>query len=138
MTVVRYLKGSLPSGDSESAEQQALVRWAALNENRYPGLEMLYAIPNGGHRHVATAVRLKAEGVKAGVPDLCLPVARCGYHGLYIEMKSEKGKLTQLQKRWIEKLNEQTHLAVVCKGFEEARDVIVDYLQGKLSPWQTA
>jgi hypothetical protein len=39
--------------------------------------------------------KLKAEGVRAGVADLCLPAARRGYHGLYIEMKSEEGVATK-------------------------------------------
>ena len=50
----------------------------------------IFAIPNGGARNVVTAAKLKAEGVLAGVPDLCVPMARCGFHGLYIELKNGK------------------------------------------------
>ena len=79
---------------TESAEQQALFMWAALQSAAYPELTLLYHIPNGGSRHKAEAGRLKAEGVKAGVPDLCLPVARGGFHGLYVELKRERGSRT--------------------------------------------
>jgi hypothetical protein len=57
-----------------------------------------YAVPNGGYRNIYVARKLKAEGVKAGVADLCLPAARRGYHGLYLEMKSEEGVATKEQK----------------------------------------
>ena len=54
-------------------EQVALFGWAEYNEAYYPELRLLYAIPNGGHRHKAMSAELKAEGVKPGVPNLCLP-----------------------------------------------------------------
>ena len=56
--------------DGEHVEQAALFRWAEFARARLPELTLLHAIPNGGHRHKATAARLKAEGVKRGVPDL--------------------------------------------------------------------
>jgi len=113
---------------SEHDEQKALFEWAAWACGRYPELEYLHAIPNGGHRHIRVAKRLKAEGVKPGVPDLCLPVARDGYHGLYIEMKFGRNKPTDHQERWLEFLNEQGYLAVVCWGWEQARETIEEYL----------
>lgn len=75
---------------TESVEQQCLFRWAAFQSGKYPELKLLYHVPNGGSRKKSEAGRFKAEGVKAGVPDLCLPVARGGYHGLYIELKRLK------------------------------------------------
>lgn len=81
---------------NESVEQQCLFRWAEFASGKYPELRLMYHIPNGGARSKATAGRLKAEGVKAGVPDICLPVSRDGYHGLYIELKRERGgKISQ-------------------------------------------
>ena len=92
--------------DEESQNQQALFRWAELSLSKYPGLEMLYAIPNGGYRNKITAARLKREGVKAGVLDINLDVAGHGYHGLRIEMKSKKGYLTKAQGERIKKNSE--------------------------------
>jgi hypothetical protein len=112
----------------EEAEQMALFRWAKMQENVYPDLRWLHHIPNGGHRHKSTAARLKAAGVKAGVPDLCLPVARCGYHGLYIEMKAGKNDATPSQKKWLKHLREAGYKAAICRGWSEAKDVIVAYL----------
>ena len=66
---------------TESVEQQCLFRWAAFQSGRFPELALLYHVPNGGSRKKAEAGRFRAEGVKAGVPDLCLPVARGGFHG---------------------------------------------------------
>ena len=117
-----------PSRQDEHAEQAALFRWAEFARSRLPELALLHAIPNGGHRHKATAARLKAEGVKRGVPDVCLPVARNGAHGLYIELKTERGKPTPEQLGWIRALRRQGYAAEVCRGWESARSMIEHYL----------
>lgn len=114
---------------TESEEQQALFRWAELQAGAFPELKLLYHIPNGGHRYKSTAGRLRAEGVKAGVPDICLPVSRGGFHGLYIELKRTKGnRATEKQEEWIVALTLQGYMAVVCLGWEPASRVITDYL----------
>lgn len=112
----------------ESQEQQALIEWSNIQAKTYPELELLHHIPNGGKRNIATAARLKREGVKAGVPDLCLPVPRGGWHGLYIEMKAPKGTVSENQKWWIEALRKQGYYAVVCYGWEAAKDTITCYM----------
>lgn len=61
---------------TESEEQVTLFSWARMKEEKYPELRLLYHIPNGGSRNQIEAKHLKAQGVKSGVPDLCLPVAR--------------------------------------------------------------
>lgn len=115
---------------SESEEQQALFQWAEMMKKRFPELSLLYHIPNGGARSKGTAGRLKAEGVKSGVPDVCLPVARGKYHGLYIEMKVGNNKPTQNQIIWIDALINQGYQAKVCYGWQEASNVIERYLRG--------
>ena len=80
-----------PTVPLEDAEQRVIFQWAAMETAACPELWLLYAIPNGGKRAIKTAIALKAQGVKSGVPDMCLPVARGGYHGLYIELKRQKG-----------------------------------------------
>ena len=74
--------------DDESGHQEALFSWAAYQTQRMPELEYLHHVPNGGKRDKATAIALKRQGVKAGVPDIHLPVAKGSYHGLYIELKA--------------------------------------------------
>lgn len=114
----------------EHLSQVALFRWAEYQQNARPELALLFAIPNGGHRHKATAAKLKAEGVKAGVPDICLPVARGEYHGLWIEMKAGRNKPTAPQVQWHMRLSQQGHRVAVCYRWEAARDVIEEYLRG--------
>lgn len=116
----------------ESFEQQALFKWAAYTEGKYPELRLMYHIPNEGVRTKANGGRLKAEGMKAGVPDICLPCARGGYHGLYIEMKRIGGRPTKSQEQWISDLNAQGYYAVVCYGWESAQKVIELYLKGEI------
>ena len=113
----------------EGQEQAALMSWAQMQSWRWPELALLFHIPNGGGRSKAEAGRFKAEGVKAGVPDLFLPVPHGGYHGLFIELKRQAGgRVSTEQKEWIEKLREQGYRVEVCKGWEAAAEVIKEYL----------
>jgi hypothetical protein len=114
---------------SEHDEQVALFAWAALHAGRCPELALMFAIPNGGKRDPVTAVRLRDEGVKPGVPDVCLPVARQGWHGLFIELKYGRNKTTDKQNEWLDRLMEQGYLAVVVWGWNEAVAVIEAYLE---------
>lgn len=115
---------------TEHEEQVALMRLVEMHKSRWPELGMLYAVPNGGDRNMLVAKKLKAEGVKPGVPDLCLPIARGGYHGLYIELKRQKkSQISPEQIAWLQELNGQGYRAEVCKGAKEAWDVILEYVQ---------
>lgn len=125
------MKNNAPSlpVPTESVEQQCLFRWAAFQSGRFPELALLYHVPNGGSRKKAEAGRFRTEGVKAGVPDLCLPVARGGFHGLYIELKRQKGsKTSDDQKAWLSNLEKQGYFVALCKGWEAAAKVITEYL----------
>lgn len=113
----------------ESAEQETVIRWAEYAEGKYPELKLLYHIPNGGSRNVKEAANLKRQGVKAGVPDLCLPATKGKYAGLYIEMKAGNNKPTQKQLEWLEMLKRQGYAAVVCRGADEAIKTIESYLK---------
>ncbi|MDB8814630.1 VRR-NUC domain-containing protein [Romboutsia sp. 1001216sp1] len=113
---------------SEETEQMTLIDWCNINTCIYPELKLIYHIPNGGKRGKSEGARLKRAGVKKGVPDLCLPVPRRNYHGLYIEMKYGNGRTSKEQKEWINKLNEQGYYATVCNGFEEAKEAIERYI----------
>ncbi len=118
---------------SEHTEQVALFRWAAVQKCTLPELALMFAIPNGGHRSKAVAAKLKAEGVKPGVPDICLPVARGGYHGLFIELKAGKNKASAAQTDWITGLNFQGYCAVCLTGWDAARNWIELYLSGRIA-----
>lgn len=117
---------------SESVEQQCLFRWAAYQRGKYPELDLMYHIPNGGKRGKVEAIHFKAEGVKAGVPDICLPVPRGGWHGLYIELKRrEGGRVSPEQTKWLEDLMRQGYYTAICRGWEDAQRVILAYLGKK-------
>jgi hypothetical protein len=123
---------------SEHEEQKIVVEWldtyAAL---RWSGLAVVdgrlpyFAVPNGGKRHIATAKKLKAEGVRAGVPDLVIAIPRGQWHGLFVEMKVKKGGVVQpSQRAWINGLIEMGYCAVWCKGADQAIEAITKYLEG--------
>lgn len=116
---------------SEHQEQAALVHWAELASQSEPDLGLLFAIPNGGYRHPSVAHALKKEGVKPGVPDLFLPVARGRSHGLFVELKAQEGTVSPKQKRWGDLLQAQGYAFAIAYGWEEAKDVITGYLKGE-------
>lgn len=113
----------------EHQHAKKVAQWAKIHACKYPELELLYAIPNGGQRHIAVAAKLKAEGVKRGVPDYCLPVARGRYNGLYLELKAPGGRVTVEQNWWIDKLEDQGYAAGVCYGADEAIRILETYLR---------
>lgn len=116
---------------SEDVEQTQLFTWAAYASGKYPELALMHHIPNGGKRGKAEAARFKAQGVKAGVPDIFLPCARGQYHGLYIELKRVKGgRVSASQEEFIKSLRLQGYRVEVCFGMEQAQKVIVEYLEG--------
>lgn len=86
----------------EDQEQVTLFNWAEMQSGKYPELRLMLHVPNGGKRNAAEAARLKAQGVKPGVPDIFLPIPRQGKHGLWIELKRrEGGRLSEHQTEWI-------------------------------------
>lgn len=85
-------------------------------------------VPNGGKRDAATAIALKRQGVKAGVPDICLPAPRGIYHGLYIELKAGKNTTTAKQRSWLDYLRQQGYFTAVCYGWQTAAELVERYL----------
>lgn len=116
---------------SEDTEQMSVMDWARWNQNAHPELELLHHCPNGGSRNKAEAVKLKQMGVKAGIPDLCLPVPMGMYNGLYIEMKYDTGRLEDSQKKMLKALAAAGHYCTVCYGAEEAIRVLQEYINLK-------
>ncbi|SEJ31870.1 VRR-NUC domain-containing protein [Azotobacter beijerinckii] len=118
-----------PSVDYEGMEQAALFNWLRV---RHPeAWELAYHIPNGGHRVKAVAAKLKAQGVKAGVSDIKLPMARGGYFGLYIEFKAtppHDASVSESQRTFLQKVEREGYLAMVCRGLDEAVQAIDAYL----------
>ena len=109
---------------NEHQTQVAVVTWFRL---AYPKL-ILFSIPNGGMRNIGTAVKLKSEGVLAGVADLFLMSPNKTHHGMFIEMKAAKGKVSEQQKYFLEQAKAKGYATCVCYSFEEAQAAITNYL----------
>lgn len=114
---------------SEHDSQVTVIHWAFIHEIRCPELAMLFAVPNGGLRNKLVAIKLRAEGVKAGVPDLMLPVSNKVYHGLVIEMKYGKNTVTDEQKLWLERFARHGWKTAVCYSADAAIKEICEYLK---------
>lgn len=125
---------------SEHSQQAIVIAWAQRNEGRYPELRWLHSSLNGifipGPRNIAYRImnHMKQEGAKKGIPDLFLPVARRGFHGLYIEMKRDDGGvISPEQKEFLAFAEEQGYRDQVCYGYEDA----IKELEWYLSPVKT-
>ena len=117
----------------EHLEQVALIKWASFQNIPHTNIKIndfLAAIPNGGNRNVITGSMLKSEGVKRGFPDLFFCYPKGKYHGLFIELKApvKSARVSEFQKEWLSKLADVGYKTSVCYGFEQARQMILDYL----------
>jgi hypothetical protein len=116
---------------SEDKHQENVIKWKMQPHimARWPEVALLFHIPNERKCTPEQGARLKRMGVRSGVPDLCLPVARGRYHGLYIEMKTPDGHTTREQNWWGEHLIAQGYMWEVCHGWESAVAVLEWSLQ---------
>ncbi len=113
---------------SESSEQAAVIQWRDYAVGQCPELAWLFSSLNGAPLHPAQAARMKREGMTRGVPDLCLPVARRGYHCLWIEMKRAGGRVRKEQAAFLDFVAGQGHLGTVCVGADDAIETIKWYM----------
>lgn len=116
---------------TEHQEQVVLFRWMDCMKAKHPELAGAFAIPNFARISARWGAYMRDEGKKAGVPDIVLPVARGGYHGLFLELKRKRGSKTYVeQKAWHLWLTDQGYYVAVCEGAEAAEKVILWYLEG--------
>lgn len=113
---------------SEAQIQSAFFDWARAHHPRSVLNTLMWAIPNGGSRHIREAVNLKRQGVKSGVPDVVLHVPSGKYHGLFLEFKTTAGQIRKEQKIVMGDLTANGYLAVVVRSTEDAIDVVTKYL----------
>jgi hypothetical protein len=108
---------------SESSEQQGFIQWW---KEKFPNI-LIFHVPNGGKRSIRTAIRLKNEGVVAGVPDLFCPEWK-----LWIELKRKHGGyLSQEQKAMISYLEKVGYTCIVGYGAEDASRKVLSFLSQK-------
>ncbi len=113
---------------TEHSQQVAFMCWCQQQDHD-TRLKRAFAIPNGGQRNKVTASRLKAEGVKKGVPDVFIPVPVGTYHGLWIEFKKKQGRASKEQLDWLDYLQSQNYSCFVAYSYCQAMDAALDYIK---------
>lgn len=110
----------------EDSLQIACVRWFSMQYPQYAPL--LHHSPNGGWRNLREAARFKAMGTKAGFPDLffCYPTG--SVNGLFIELKTAKGRQSEAQKRWEDACTRVWYLYKIVRSFDEFVEVMTEYM----------
>lgn len=111
----------------EETEQKQLIQWCKT----IPELQFIFHIPNESIGGRGWLIRNRQMGVRSGIPDLMLPIPMNGYHGLFVELKAEGGRVSPHQQKWLDALNQLGYLAVVAYGWEEAKKIILDYVGKK-------
>lgn len=127
-----------PVMGKEDEHQTALTNWARMMRTQYPALTLYHHIPNGGLRDKRTAARLIGQGVHSGVPDVFVPAARGGYHGIYVELKTGANSPTPNQNEFMSGAIREGYYCCVCYGWPCAAAVIEDYLSMPAAGWRDA
>lgn len=112
----------------EYSHQCAIFARAAELRQQWPELKWLYAVNNQGVGDALYGARKKAEGIKSGVSDMCLPVKRANFCGLYIELKIGKNQPSSNQVEFLNFVAEQGYAGYVCWGWEQAIETICWYM----------
>lgn len=118
--------------NQEDQELVAVFDWIRAAQGRFPELELAFHVENERHCTPQQGAWRQRKGVRAGVPDILIDVARCGYHGLRVELKVGKNTTTNTQRKWIAALERNGYCARVCYGAEAAVTTIRDYMEGRL------
>lgn len=130
----------LAASGTEDGTQTAYIQACRVElQKDFPAVRLIYHVPNGGQRGDArsaqiTMARMKAMGLVPGVPDVCLPVSRCGYSSLYIEFKKPdgKGSLSSEQYDYIKLLTSEGNLVAIVDDWYHAFQVTEMYLKGHI------
>lgn len=123
----KYSKTYFLKEKTEDTEQMQIINYCNSMSAYVPEYAMIYHIPNEGKRK--NGAKLKRIGLKKGIPDLCLPVPKMGFNGLYIELKKDASKrASKEQREWLLKLEQQGYATSLCFGANEAINLITAYM----------
>lgn len=122
------MRARRPKPPTENEIQAAYFKWVDLRKRTYPELELVFHIPNGSHKSPAMRGLFKQIGLRAGVPDVLLPVDGEVGISLWIEFKSKNGRLSEEQKEWHRRLERNGHKVVVCRDWTEAANETLMHL----------
>lgn len=121
------------SKTEESKIQIEVFDWIRANVSSYPALKVIHHYPSSFFGvNYGVVMWLKKLGWIKGIPDIFIPIARNEYAGLYIEMKTAKGKLSPEQKEFFETINlysDTPYKTEVCRRSDEAIRTIKEYLE---------
>jgi hypothetical protein len=118
----------------EDEIQISLFSWLGL----YPDVRRLsFHIPNGGNREIQEAVKLKAMGVTAGVPDIFIAIPRGDFHGLFLELKTEHGVVSEGQRNFLYAASQEQYCCKVTYSLDAAIQAITEYLGDRLDRRKT-
>jgi hypothetical protein len=126
-----FKRGPYRRGPEES-EMIAFFDYCRLKANDHPAYNLAFHIPNESKSSIQRRISLKRAGLKKGIPDICIPIAACGYHSLWIEMKVKPNRPSTEQKELIKELNANGHYASICWSAYEAIKLLEDYIGDKL------
>lgn len=124
-------KKHAPYAQEEELLQRACFEWLGLESSRYEILRYAFHPANGGKRSKGEAGKLKAMGVKKGVPDVLLPMPWRGFMGLAIELKSSKGNLTAEQGDWLARFGSGGYFVAVCRDLDSFINAVKTFLSGR-------
>lgn len=113
----------------EADQQRKLFQWTTFIRAKYPEIDLMFHIPNGGSRNKLEAANLKKQGVKAGVPGFVFAGWPWKLSRSVHRIKYGKNKPTEKQTEWLKSLNEQGYAVAVCYGCDEASEKILKYLK---------
>lgn len=109
---------------SEDSIQIALMEWIALHPSISP---YIIHIPNEGKRSISFGRKLKKMGMRSGVYDLFIAMPKHGYNGMWLELKSKKGKLTKNQIEFCKDMGKQNYFPYVVYSLDDAINIIKYY-----------
>jgi len=132
----------MPNNHYEDDLQKAVFDWAKLYrmpdhedlEKNSKLSDYLFAIPNGAFlagnkiQRARQMARLKSQGLKPGVFDLMLNIARNCYYGLDMELKIVNNKLSSRQKEWRDRMDKAGRYTVICYDLDQVKEAIDEYI----------
>lgn len=113
---------------SETCEMIKFFEYLSWQEIQRPELACIYHIPNEGTRSIRRGRIMKQKGVRAGIPDVCVPIARGEWHSLFLEFKVKSGKLSPVQVKMCKLLHAHGHCVRVAWSADEAIEILEKYL----------
>lgn len=113
----------------EDSELIAFFDWIEWQIKKYPFLKVVHHVENERQCTPTQGNRRKRKGVRAGILDISAPIPRGFYHGLYIEMKKEGGKISSEQNEIITYLKELGYYVAVAYSADEAINIFTRYMK---------